>query len=156
MSDTPTKSPRWMKIALAVSVCLNLLVLGAIGGAFLSGGPQKHRAMVGNDPVRGIYRSLPKEVRKSLRQNMRTRGASRKERQAWVTEFAATLRAPDFDVSKLDALFATRHDRMISIANNAQSALIKAISELSPDARLQLAKDFEQGSKRFKPSKMDR
>lgn len=156
MSEIKTKSPRWMKITLAVSLCLNLLVLGAISGAFLSGGPQKHRSVVGKDPVRGIYRALPKDVRKTLRQNTRVKGASRKERQAWVTEFVAALREPDFDTSKLNDLFAARQDRMISIASSGQDALIKAISELSPDARLQLADDFEQGSKRFMGSKKDK
>jgi len=153
MTETKPKSPRWMKITLAISLCLNLIVLGAVAGAFLSGGPQKHRKIVGSDPVRGIYRSLPKEVRKSLRQNTRVKGASRKERQEWVQKFVATLRAPGFDASQLETLFATRQERMISIATSGQDALIKAISDMSEQERHQLADDFERGAMRFRQPK---
>ena len=61
-------TPRWMKIILVVSVCLNLLVVGALGAHFFTrgfGGPPRGDGGIWSQG-RDLVRSLPRERRRAL------------------------------------------------------------------------------------------
>ena len=100
MTDTAPKpkSSRWLKIGLGVSLCLNLLVLGAIGGAVMrGGGPAGERARLGmQDPLQTVFRALPKETKTRLRTELRESELVRPEsRNAWLAKVLELLRTGD-------------------------------------------------------------
>lgn len=142
MSDK-AKSSRWLKFALAGSLCVNLLVLGVIGGAVLRGKPDK-RVNFGNDPIRAIYRSLPREERRTLTKSVRSAERPKQERGAWVETFLTQMRSESFDEESLTMLFASRNDVMVDFAKRGQTALVELFGKMSTQERQAFATRFEE------------
>src|SRR6056297_1168972 len=93
MVDTAKpRTPLWLRLTLLGSLALNLLVIGAVAGAFVFGGPE-HRALRDRgDPVPVFIRALDPTDRRALRQdlleNLRDRardgrGATRSAARPW-------------------------------------------------------------------------
>jgi len=101
----PPKTRLWVRVLLGVSLALNLLVLGLVGGAMLRfGGPEGMRA-----PPRSVgaalFRELPREDRRALRSGA---GESHDQRHARLKADAealgAALRATPFDAGAMEIL----------------------------------------------------
>jgi uncharacterized membrane protein len=95
------KAPLWMCVTLFVSVALNLLVVGAVAGFFVTGGPDKRSDRTRTDYGAFFMRALSDEDRRALRRDFEA-GLQRqgRDRGAFVTELQTTLeilRATPFD-----------------------------------------------------------
>jgi uncharacterized membrane protein len=106
-TPTPSAAPasRWVKIALVISVAINLAVAGLVAGAWLGGGPR--RAMMHDLSFGPFSDALSPEDRRALRSAFFKRaGEFRKAREAARAEFdalLAALRSEPLDPVALDA-----------------------------------------------------
>lgn len=162
-AENTRKSGRGIRILLFASLALNLLIIGTVAGALLSGGPR------GPDPRRSaegamfpLIRALPSESRDGLRdryrETSRSYGDRKTERAAQRTEILALLRADPFDATAfatyLDTQFARARERGVA----GRSALVEQIEALSASERQAYADRLEDylsrdPKKRFKHRK---
>ncbi|GAB5445260.1 periplasmic heavy metal sensor [Gymnodinialimonas sp.] len=138
---------RWLKLVLAVSLALNLAVVGLIAGAVMSGGgprdaggaPLALRAL-GLGP---FERALSREDRAELRERLEGAGVElREERRAIGRSLRAVeeaLRAEPFDRAAVDAAFARSRGLVVSLQETGHGALLDQIESMSAAEREALA-----------------
>lgn len=141
----PPAPGRGLKIALAISVALNLAVAGLAFGAWLHGGPWRG---MGHDMSLGPFsEALSPEDRQALRQAVfADRDAVRAGRDAARAEFArllAALRADPYDPASTDAALAAIVTRTAGRLEKGQALLQARIEEMSPDDRRAFADRLE-------------
>lgn len=159
MTDTMTPSPspsvppvvppsgRKLRIALAVSVALNLLILGLVAGAVLrDGGP--HGRMVRDLDFGPFTEALTPEDRDALRRDFirqapDLRDMRRQMRDDFSTLLAA-LRAEPFDVEALRGVVANQGDRMAARLELGQDLMLARIAAMTPAERAAFADRLEQ------------
>ena len=108
-------SPLWMRGLLVVSLAVNLLVFGMIGGAVLSGGgPGAAREAVRDLDGTPFVRALSPQDRRALLRELRgEREVLRDSRTALRDRFEnllAALRADDFDAASLERILAGQRE----------------------------------------------
>lgn len=121
MTETSTpKTPRWMRVTLFVSVAMNLLVVGAVAGFLVTGGPDKRSDRSRADFGTVFMRALGDEDRRALRRDFEA-GLQRqgRERGAFLAELQATL----------DILRATPFDRDAFLTSVAEQSRARAARE---------------------------
>jgi uncharacterized membrane protein len=147
---------RWLTIALVISVGINLLILGAIAGHYLSG----HRHMwshagmtqadagrTGDRPgdmvIQRMIEALPPDNRPTLETAVAGHRARLTEVGRAVREARMKVRdamvAEPFDRTKLDAAFAELRARSQELQTAVHTAVADAAAKLPPDARQKLA-----------------
>lgn len=157
MTQTPeekqAKPRRVWRIVLVVSLGINLLVVGVVGGAVLRahggwGGP-KH------GPHRGLiyYQEMPHAARREIRETARAGFHNRtKHRDAQRSEVLSVLRADRFDRDALRSIMQADADA----ARNGQLAMVDIwiahLETMSDDDRASYALRVEQvADRRWKP-----
>ena len=154
MTDTtdpvaPVPSPysgRGLKIAFAVSLALNLLILGLVAGAWMGGGGPGHG--MGRDPSFGPFsEALSREDRRAIRQALwAERDTLIAGREAAKAEFATlltALRAEPFDPVAVDAALSAIVDRFADRLVLGQGLLAERIGAMAPADRLAFADRLE-------------
>lgn len=152
--DAPARPGRWLRIALVLSLMLNLLVLGAFVGRALRPDPFGPRAVVLRDLSFGPYTdALSPADRDALRADFARRApglreALRLHREGQAAVLAA-LRAEPFDPAALDAALAEQARRLTERAAAARAVLVARIAAMPPEARAayadRLAAAFARG-----------
>jgi uncharacterized membrane protein len=142
--------PRWMKIALVISVALNLAVAGLVLGAWLGDGPRK--GMPRDMSFGPFSEALSDADRRALRKGLMDRmGEFRSSREAARADFEAllvALRADPFDaVAMTTALTAieTRNAERLALGRNL---IATRIAEMTPEERQAFADRLEKGLRR--------
>ena len=141
MTDTshpkPAKSGRGLRIALAVSVALNLAVLAAVGGAILRDGHGARAAMVRDLGFGPFAEALRPEDRKTLREALFARAPemreNRRQMRADSESLLGLLRADPLDSDGLRALMANQHNRMTAQLKLGQELLQEFLVVLPPE-----------------------
>jgi uncharacterized membrane protein len=153
MTDTPPlpSSTRGLKIALAVSVALNLAVAGLVIGAFLGGGPGHMPRDLSFGPFSA---ALSKDDRKALRDALFARGgdfqATRKAARAEFETLVATLRAEPFDPAAFTTALAAIETRNAERLELGRSLLEARIVGMSGPDRLAFADRLETGMRKMR------
>lgn len=143
------RSPLWMKIALGLSVALNLAVAGMAGGAFwrlhsdgISAGPVRD---LGFGPFAG---ALSPDDRAAMRREFfENRGDFRELRREMRRDFTETLvalRAEPFDPAVLQTLLERQRARGAAAADLGSRLLAERIAAMSPEDRRAFADRLEQ------------
>lgn len=162
MSETPDR-PRtgmrpWLKALFALSLTLNLLVIGAIVGVRVGEfGPDRHpRSM--HDRVRvdlalgPFARSLPEEARRDAMRMLDDRaGAHKLSRDALAQQFTdmlAILRSEPFDAEALGEIFDAQSDSARGRAVIGRDVLLEQIETMSDEERARYADRLERGFQR--------
>lgn len=134
-------SPRWMRLALVVSLAVNLGVAGLVGGTFFShrGGPPEGRD--GSDiSIWALPQALSREDRRILRETML---AGRKDRRAAAIAdlgaLSAALRADPYDAAAVQAVFDRQIARMSDGLRSAQTAMAGRFNAMTPAERAAIA-----------------
>jgi len=151
---TRSETPRYRRIlrwALGLSLALNLLILGAVGGAlWRHGGPGQgpRGGMPGLHSYASPYvRALPAEARQDLHREMRAgmqaQNASREARRAQYDEMLASLRAEPFDPAKAKAVLAEQGAAVATVQEAAHAAWLAQVASMSPEARGKYADALE-------------
>ena len=148
MSETAvSKAPgRAVRIALAVSVALNLAVVGVVAGAALKHGGSGHEMErdIGFGP---FSEALSREDRRALRGQILQRAPElrsvRKDMQADTQSLLAVLRAEPFDAAGLAAVMETQRARMAGRLEVGQAVLRDFLIAMTPAARKDFADRLE-------------
>lgn len=139
---------RELRIALAVSLALNLLFVGIVAGAILKGG-MPHRIESARDLGFGPFSTaLTPADRAALRQNFLSRGKDMREMRGEMRGDAEALlivlRAEPFDAAALRAQMARAVGRINERVALGQELLADHLAQMSPDERRAFADRFEQ------------
>lgn len=152
MTDLPPpvaakpKTGKGLRIALAVSVALNLAVVGVVAGAVLRDGPRgpyirdldfgpygEAFAPADRDAMRKAFLSRDVNVR-GLRDEMRAEGAA----------LVALLRAETLDMAALRALMETQQGRMLDRIELGRQLVADRIATMSTADRRAFADRLER------------
>jgi uncharacterized membrane protein len=144
---SPPPSTRGLKLALVVSIALNLAVAGVVGGAWLRGG--HHKGMPRDISFGPFSEALSKEDRRALRAALGKRAdmlhASRETARAEFEMLLAALRAEPFEPTTLNTAFTAIETRNAERMGLGRSLLEERIVEMSAEERLAFADRLEQG-----------
>lgn len=152
MTDLPPpvaarpKTGKGLRIALAVSVALNLAVVGVVAGAILRDGPRgpfirdldfgpygEAFAPEDRDAMRKAFLSRDVNMR-DLRDQMRADGAA----------LIALLRAETLDLAKLEALMQQQQGRMLDRIALGRELVAERIAAMSTEDRRAFADRLER------------
>jgi len=143
-------TPRGVKIALALSVALNLAVAGLAVGAWLGDGP--HRGMPRDMSFGPFSEALDSDDRRALRKALLARlGEFRGQREAARAEFQAlltALRADPFEAEALKTALAALEARNAERLDLGRSLIEARLIEMTPEERAAFADRLEKGLKR--------
>jgi len=142
---------RGIKIALAVSVALNLAVAGLAAGAWMKEGPSRDR--MPRDITFGPFsEALTADDRRALRKAFLDRGTGLREARAVAREeFSAllgALRASPFDSNALESALGAIETRMAERLDMGRSLIQARILQMSEAERLAFAERLEKGLRR--------
>lgn len=147
VSPPPGRAPRWMKVALVVSVALNLAVAGAVAGAALFGPDHLHGLTVREVGFGPFDRALSLKDREALRQEFQTRMGGRwsemKAMRQDLQNLLSALRAEPFQPDTLWALAAQQEQRLTERLKLGQKLLIERVIAMAPEERLRFADRLE-------------
>jgi uncharacterized membrane protein len=145
----PPRAPRWMKIALVVSLAINLAVIGLVAGA--DGGPQSGRIDGPNPFLRAMTPDDARMMRRLLRPDASQLGTSREMGRTAMEAILAQLRSDAFSEPDLRAAF-----EQISAANAARAglgeeAIVTYLLSLNASERARFADRLEESVRRGGP-----
>lgn len=142
------RAPRWMKIALVLSVAFNLAILGLIAGAVAFGPRSGHGFTVREVGFGPFDRALSPRDREALREQFQDRMGGRwTEMKAIRQDFqdlVAALRAQPFQPDALWSLAAQQEHRLTERLKLGQSLLIERVIAMSQEERLRFADRLEE------------
>lgn len=157
MSDVQTPksgtSRRGLRIALVVSLMVNLLLIGVMIGGLMRVTHQ--RPPVVDPDMRALWHALPSEARDRLRARMASGGPeggperpiSREERRALRMQenarILALLRAQPFDVDAFSAALDADHGAMRRRMDAARRAFAQQVGALTAAQRQEMATQLE-------------
>lgn len=146
-------TPRGVKIALALSVALNLAVAGLAVGAWLGDGP--HRGGMPRDMSFGPFsEALDDTDRRAIRKTLMEKlGEFREQRaaaRAEVETLLVALRADPFDAAALKTALAALEARNAERLELGRSLIETRLIEMTPAERAAFADRLEKGLRRGK------
>lgn len=159
MTETPLPpNPprrRGLKIALVLSLAVNLLLVGLLAGGAMR--VARLDDMAGGRPdLRALWRAIPDETRDRLRETARESGLAdahrrpdrdmRRARAAQMNAaLAAALRAEPFDAQAFASLLSGDRDEAARRVDAAHQVLAAQIQALTAAERATMAARFEAG-----------
>jgi hypothetical protein len=147
-SVPPAGAPRWMKVLLAVSLALNLGVLGLLGGAALRGAGDRGRPDVRDIGFGPFSDALSPQDRQELRRAfLRDGGNPRAMRQMMRSEVGTllqVLRTEPLQEADLRAAFSQFQQRGQERLDLGQRLLADRIIAMSPEDRARFADRLEK------------
>ena len=159
----PRRRRRWVVWALAASVCLNLLLIGAAGGAFLRhGGSPRGEMPSGFDRVTlwRMYRALPEEARDDARERIdQRRGAMRglaRDRDEARARIAVAMEAQPFDAAALSSAMQAARAAERRSRDVADALLVEVASGLSVQTRAEIAAALRERRRKGSHSRWNR
>lgn len=143
------ETPRWMRILLGLSLALNLLIIGLVGGAMVRfGGPDGMRPSPRSIGAI-LYRALPGEHRRALRSHSRqTRGAHVKQRRGQIMAVSAAIRAVPFDADAVVVVLDAHRSGLDQAQQSLQQAWLAQVEQMSDADRQAYAERLENQPKR--------
>lgn len=153
-SMTKPKNGKGLRVALALSVAVNLAILGLVAGVLLRDGPGMRGAMVRDLGFGPYTEALRPEDRKELRRALfekapeirETRRLMREDMQALL----GLLRAEPFDGEAFHARMEAQQDRMEHQLELGQDLLQDFIAAMPPAERRAFADRLEAGLRHHK------
>lgn len=145
MADKTPTTPRLsltLRIVFALSLALNLAVVGALAGAWWRGGHPEGPGAGGQ--VAALYRALPDEARRSLRAEMR--GAMNRDGQQAMRirgRLMAALKAEPFDAAAVEAILVAQADALGAVQQRMRAAWLARVAAMTPDERRAYAERVE-------------
>ncbi|MCJ8140467.1 periplasmic heavy metal sensor [Falsirhodobacter halotolerans] len=146
-------SPRALRIALGLSVALNLLVLGIVAGAILRDPPPPPRDRgFAFSPIEGALSPEDRrEIRHAFRARARDFDIDWRDMRAEVDRIVALLRAEPYDPAAVELILNAQRERGIRIMALGQALVADHLAGMTPDQRQGFADRLEGQMKR--PSK---
>lgn len=149
-APVPPTISRGVKVALAISVALNLAVAGLAVGAWLGGGGHRDmpREMSFGPFSEALDDSDRRAIRRALLERMGEFRASRTEARAEFEALLATLRADPFDPAALKAALVAIESRNAERLELGRTLIETRLIEMSTTDRQRFADRLEKGLRR--------
>lgn len=148
LTPPPARSPLWMRILLALSLTLNLAVLGIVAGALLRDHDERRPMPVRDLGFGAFDDALSPDDRRELRRAFMDEGPDfRGARRAMRQDFAAiltALRADPFDPAALQTVLDRQNARGAEMLAFGQKLLSERVAAMDPAARLAFADRLEE------------
>lgn len=149
----PEKPPRWRKVLLFVSLAFNLLVVGLVVGAILSGPRDRDRSSGPRDLGFGPFVSaLPQEDQGALRISMRDEARQFRENRGRFREqferIVTALRADPYDAQAVERLVSEQDDWISERQAIGKRLLLERIANMSTEQRSAYADALTKALKR--------
>lgn len=146
-TPTPTSPSRWLRVALFVSLALNLMVAGLVAGAVWRGGG---RPIGMHGPGFGAFEAaLDTSDRAALRRAFLARsgepGSPQRETRAHMEAILAALRAAPFDEAALAGAMAAAVAHTEARLQLGQTLMMEHIAALPAAQRAAFADRLEAG-----------
>jgi uncharacterized membrane protein len=152
-----TGAPRWMKVLLAVSLAINLGVLGLVGGAALRGAGDRGWPDVREIGFGPFSDALSPQDRQELRRAFLQDGGNPREMRRVMRSEVGTLlqvlRTEPLQEAELRAAFSQFQQRGQERLDLGQRLLADRIIAMSPQDRARFADRLEQMMARGGPDK---
>ena len=155
MSEQTPPKRRWVTPLLAVSLVINMLIVGIIAGVFIANGPGKGDRLDG--PARSLVgtpfiRALEPEDRRALAQEMRRDGERLRENRtalrARIEALLTALNADPFDSDAVRSILREQRDIALKRQNIGEALLVDQLAKLSREERAayadRLARDLRR------------
>lgn len=144
-----TKPGRGLRIALGLSLALNLAVVGVVAGAMMRDGPGMRAAMVRDLGFGPYTQALTADNRKALRRALFDRAPemreARQSRREDMQRLLTQLRAEPFDAGAFAQTMAEQEARMLRQLQLGQEVLQELVLAMSPEDRRGFADRLEAG-----------
>ena len=130
---------RWVKVALIVSVAVNLGSAGVIGGAALRAPEIQRNNLQAPEGVAMLARAMPTPHQRELRESLRDRRGDlrpdREELRNLRDRFIVALRAEPFDIDAVNDVFADQRVMLSNLTAAGHDSVIEQIEKMSPQDR---------------------
>ncbi|MBD3765689.1 MAG: periplasmic heavy metal sensor [Rhodobacterales bacterium] len=147
----PPRAGRGLRLALFVSLAINLAFAGVVAGAWVRGHDgQPHRGTVRDLGFGPFSEALTPEDRAALLAGFRARGPApeelRRQSRADIAALTAALRADPFDPEALRRALRAQVSRLSDRLTLAEALLFQRLVDLDPAARAAFADRLERGA----------
>lgn len=147
----PAASGKGLRIALGISVALNLLVVGLVAGALLRDGDPRAR-MVRDLDFGPFTEALSPRDREALRRSFVERAPGlrdvRREMRGDLETFLNVLRSEPFDAAALQAVMDNQAGRMSRRIELGRELLLERLAAMPPAERAAFADRLEKRLRR--------
>ena len=147
----PRRGRRWVRWALAASICVNLLLIGAAAGAFMRhGGPPRATMPAGFDRVTlwRAFRDLSDDDRDETRDAIRERHGEMRSMAGALTRaragIASALEARPFDPDALAAALVAAREAERRSGDLADRIFVDVARRLADHSREELAEALRE------------
>jgi len=156
MAETSEKAPTgmrpWLRLLLVVSLALNLLVVGLIGGAVIMRGKwqQHHMArleMMGGPMTRALNRADRRAIGREMRESFGDRQAMHEEMRAGMESLIADIKAVPFDAAAVGQYMAKHHAQFSARLELGQALLLERLLQMDDGERAAYAERLQTAMK---------
>lgn len=132
-------TPRWIRIALVVSLALNLGIAGLLVGTALRGPEARRGAVETPEGVAMLARAMPHNHQRQLRDTFRNQRdrleSDRRELKNLRENFIEALRAEPFDIAAVKNAFVAQRQILDQVTAAGHSLVISQIEKMTPQER---------------------
>lgn len=155
-TSTPGSAPRWMRIALAVSLALNLLVVGIVVGAITMHGRHDRERRIARDVAAAPFvMALDDADRRAVIDELRSEtGSLRENRRLIRARFGAlleALRAESFDRGTVETLLAEQRGAATVRQEVGERIFLDRLERMSAAERAAFADRLERSIRKHSP-----
>ncbi|MEF3046789.1 periplasmic heavy metal sensor [Pseudotabrizicola sp. L79] len=155
-ADKAPGSGRWIKIALAVSLAINLGVAGVVAGSALKFRRDGGDRVASRDLAFGPYtEALSRDQRRDMMRKMTADGPGLREIQqelrADLDAVLLALRSDPFDADSFRRALEAQSNRLSRRVDDGRRALVDLVAAMSDAERADFARQLEQRVKKRRP-----
>lgn len=144
---------RWLAVALAVSLLVNLVLVGFMAGRYSAGAvrPPSFDPMLGMRGAAGILSEQRREeLRPRLRQ-FRAAGPSLKRLRGTQRTLSDAVTADPFEREKLESALASFRNDLLASQESSHGAFVDLVAALTPEERKRMLKSMRERPHRGRP-----
>lgn len=149
MAEQTPRTHRWLRVALGISLGVNLLVVGLIAGAAYrfhgpQGGPRGAMHSYGTPYIMALPDDRRRAIFRNLRDTKADGGMTRAERRALYDQVVAALRTVPFEVGQVTQVLDQQRTATLRVQEAAQAAWLAEIAGMTDADRAAYADRLQE------------